>query len=146
MIAIPPQQRITSTIRLGTVYLIESRNKGYDSQAYHMFVVLNRTPLTDSKIIMCWITTDQTLMANAHNRNFAERFIILTNSDYDQLTTRSVINCHTYEERSLDEIISKFQQGKLHIKKEMSPEIVKEIRDKLRSSHTLEQRIERILF
>lgn len=146
-IKIPPDKQIKLTIQTGTVYFMNLINKGYDDETPHFYVVLNKTPKTDSKIIMCWITTESETHTNIiQNKNFSDRFVRLTDKDYDELTAPSVINCHNFEERSLDEIISKLEEGKLFTKKQMNIEIVTNIRSKLLNSPTLEKRIETILF
>lgn len=146
MISIPPDTQIKTTIQTGTVYWLNLINDGYDDASTHRHVVLNKTPTTDLLIIMCWITSEtETHKGVMQNSNFANRFVRLTKDDYDVLIRHSVIDCHHYVARSLDEIIAKNRQGNLQPQKQMPLEITELIRNKLLDSPTLEKRIEKIL-
>lgn len=146
MIYIPPDTQIKKTIQTGTVYWLNLKNDGYDDASTHRHIVLNKSPSTDLLIIMCWINSEtDTHTGIMQNRNFANRFVRITKDDYDVLTKPSVIDCHHYVARSLDEIISKHKQGKLQPQKQMPIEITEAIRNKLLDSPTLETRIQKIL-
>jgi len=95
---------------------------------------------------MCWITTETDIHRTAMcNRNLAARFIRLTKDTYDELSRPSVVDCHNYEARTLEEIISKYKEGKLRIKKPLHVDIVNSIRSKLVDSATLDEKIRKIL-
>jgi len=56
MIRISSRQRVLSTICPGCVFFYKTTNVGYTTDVPHYYIVVNRNPLQDSVIYLCWVS------------------------------------------------------------------------------------------
>lgn len=138
----PSDQTVLSKIRPGAVFFWKTSNVGYDSEAVHFYIVVNRNPLTDKKIYLCWISKKvKEIKAMRSPKFFQGSLIEISPSDYDELSIFSIIDCNRIEQRSLDEIINKYRQRKLEFKKDLSMGIMEKIWEAIRRSPTVSDEI-----
>lgn len=146
MIRITSRQRVLSTICPGCVFFYKTINIGYVTEAPHYYIVVNRTPLTDSTIYLCWISHEVGKIKKLRSPNFFNGTLIeISPAEYNVLNVPSIIDCNRIEGRSLEEIINKHEKGMLHFKQnlpngfieriwdaiQLSPAVKDEVKDKL---------------
>jgi hypothetical protein len=133
---------ITSTIHSGSVYHCLTKNVGYETEANHFFIVINKNPLTDAKIYLCWFSTKvKEIKALRCGNIFRGTLIEVSPSDYSELSQPSIIDCNKVEERSLEEIIKTHKVGNLDIKKDLPEVFLDKIWDAVQNSPTVRDRI-----
>jgi hypothetical protein len=135
MIKITSRQRVLSTICPGCVFFYKTTNVGYITEVPHYYIVVNRDPLVDSVIYLCWISHEVGKIKKMRSPKFFSGTLIeISPSEYNILNVPSIIDCNRIERRSIEEIINKHEKGMLQFKQNLPNGFIERIWDAIQLS------------
>lgn len=113
---IPPKISIPICIEQGSIYLYHLNRVNNDGSLYEgdrFFIVLNTNPKTDEVLILTTITK-KAEKQKAFIKRIGEdpdTLVPITPSDFSALSQNSVVNCNSYYQISLADLIKKIEDG-----------------------------------
>ena len=142
MIRITSRQHVLSTICPGCVFFYKTTNVGYITEAPHYYIVVNRNPLADSTIYLCWISHEVEKIKKLRSPKFFSGTLIeISPVEYNILNTPSIIDCNRIEPRSIEEIINKHERGMLQFKQNLTDGFIERIWDAIQLSPAVKDEI-----
>ena len=142
MTKIPPEI-IRASIKTGSVYYFSEDS--FSTADPHYFVVLNCNPRTSEVIILGCASSqiEKTLMRRSYCS--PETLVLITPDEYDEFSETSIFDCNRTINRTIDEIMQKYSDGKLKIKTEMNNTLVDRLKQAVIASNQIEPRIKALL-
>lgn len=135
---IPPDIRIKSTIKAGSVYYFVEES--IHSNEPHNFIVINKDPLNDPAILLVCCSS-QLEIVKRRSGKFPGTLVEISAEQYSGFTKSTIVNCNFIIEKTIESIIDKLRTGQLKAKAEIDMAIVEEIRTAVRSSPLIERYI-----
>ena len=74
-----------------------------------------------------------------------ETLVLITPDEYDEFSETSIFDCNRTINRTIDEIMKKYSDGKLKIKTEMNSALVDRLKQAVIASNQIEPRIKALL-
>jgi hypothetical protein len=126
MIHIPPEIRIKSTIRSGSVYYFPEES--FSSEEPHFFIVLNHSPVDDAVLLLV-CSSSRTDAVKRRRRDLPpETLVELRKDEYTDFTEDSIVDCNNVIKRTMGYLVSKLNEGDFKIKPAMSTDLVERLR------------------
>lgn len=123
---LPLNSIIKSTIQSGSVYYFP--DEALHSPDPHYFVVLNISPVLDRILILVCSST-QIESCKRRSKMFPSTTLVeITHGQYSDFPFHSIVDCNYPFERTIDELMKKYREGKLSFKSVMSELLVNQLR------------------
>jgi len=108
---IPPEIKIKSTIKIGSVYYFieESLN----SPQPHYFIVLNINPREDTVILLVCASSQIDKIIKRRRTCPNNTLIEISPDEYPDFKVTSIIDCNVVFERTIDQLVDKLANKKL---------------------------------
>lgn len=142
MILIPPEARLKSTIKSGSVYYF--RDEALSSPYRHYFIVLNHSPHVD-EVILLVCSSSQIEKVNRRRENLPGTAIEIRKEEYPDFDVDSIVDCNTVFPRSIEVLIKKLETGELKIKADMDLGILKRLRAAVLASPLVSDEVKKLL-
>ena len=141
MTDIPPEEKIKSTIKPGSVYYFKEDE--LHSEEPHFFIVINKTPINYEVILLvCSSSQVKEIKQRRGNlKQFKGTLVEIKKRDYPGFSTDSIVDCNNVFPRTVEELVDKLKDGDLKIKPEMNIYIIEEIHEAVIRSYVVEQEI-----
>jgi len=143
---IPPNIRILTTIKTGSVYYFKEKKLSSDEP--HYFIVLNQNPLTEEFLILvCASSQIEKRRQIIQQLEFPkETLVFISPSEYPIFSKPTVIDCNMVFEKTSQTLIEKLDQNKLGICTEIMPNLIlQKIVKGISMSTQISEEIKRIL-
>lgn len=135
--------KLRLSLRQGTVYYFQHREM--TSALPHFFIVINPNPCA-SKTIILNVISSQIDKVKLRRSTFPSNTLIeIFPNEYGELSKHSIIDCNTYKEISLNELINKLDTNQIQYRKDLPKNIIDNIIVGMLASPLIEQEIKDLL-
>jgi hypothetical protein len=126
MIDIPPEVRIRSLIRTGSVYYFPEDT--FSSTVRHFFIVLNSSPATDRVLLLVCSSSRIEAVKRRRRHQPSQTIVEIAKTEYADFTVNSIVDCNTIIPKTISELASKLNSRELLCKTVMDASIVEKLR------------------
>lgn len=142
MIDVPPEVRIKSTIKSGSVYYFAEETLTSDEP--HYFVVINHNPITDNVILLV-CASSKIERVKKRRSDLPMTVVEVKKEEYDGFKKDSIIDCNDVLKKPINQLIQKLEEGKLELKPIMDIELVNKLRKAILQSPVVERYVKKLL-
>lgn len=140
---IPPDIRIKSTIKPGSVYYFVEDS--FSSPEPHYFIVINRYPVPDNIVLL--VCSSSQIEKVKRRRRFLppETLVEIKESQYIGFTKDSIVDCNNVLPKTIEQLIQKLEQNELKLKMEIDICLVEKLRNAVNASPLIDKDIKKLL-